>query len=74
MTVRQTITNRSPLRRKREKSAVVSFRMAERMRAEFEAAVFAREVQPAEALRGLVAEWLANPRPVNAFMAPAPLE
>ncbi|MBO7752377.1 hypothetical protein [Burkholderia pseudomallei] len=48
--------------------------MAERMRAEFEAAVFAREVQPAEALRGLVAEWLANPRPVAAFMNPAPLE
>jgi len=74
MTVRPTAPTRSTSRRKREKSAVVSFRMAERMRAEFEAAVFAREVQPAEALRGLVAEWLANPRPVAAFMAPAPLE
>ncbi|VVD61211.1 hypothetical protein PCE31106_00106 [Pandoraea cepalis] len=54
--------------RPNDKLAVVSVRTSERLRTAFETTAEAHAMTTADVLRGLMAEWVSNPRPVSAFM------
>jgi antitoxin component of RelBE/YafQ-DinJ toxin-antitoxin module len=51
-----------------EKTAVVSVRTSERLRDAFESAAEKHGMTIADVMRGLIAEWVTNPRPVSSFM------
>ncbi len=51
-----------------EKSSIVSVRTTDRLRATFEQAAARHDMSTSDVLRGLMAEWSSNPRPISHFL------
>lgn len=55
-----------------EKSSIVSVRTTDRLRATFEQVAAQHDMSTSDVLRGLIAEWSCNPRPISHFLPASP--